>query len=368
MCNAWIYKIYTEFGANISILMNSDKEILQNQRVRIHLGTQEVMARIFILEDSSLNKKDLVAIIKFEKDIIASFQDRYIIRSYSPITTIGGGIILDTNIYGKWSKNKKYSNELYKYSDTINTLIYKIIERDRMSPYTLNSLSYKLGLSHKLIFEYLKNEDCIYFGKKDNPWVLTNGQIDFIFKKILIFVESFHEKNKFSKGVNKEEINNILNIDTNLLDDILLSLIENKKLKKEKEKYFANDFKIKLDKTDEKLRKDLIFYLTRSGFNTPSINELAGYFKKDEKHISKIVTIERNNNNLIIIDGTYIFTNENYIKLIEKIAKHFKNYDTLSIKEFKEISQTTRKYAVPLLEYLDKKNITYREENYRKLA
>ena len=87
---------------------------------------------------------------------------------------------------------------------------------------------------------------------------------------------------------------------------------------------------------------------------------------KDEKHISKIVTIERNNNNLIIIDGTYIFTNENYIKLIEKIAKHFKNYDTLSIKEFKEISQTTRKYAVPLLEYLDKNKITYRLGNERK--
>ena len=69
---------------------------------------------------------------------------------------------------------------------------------------------------------------------------------------------------------------------------------------------------------------------------------------------------------MIIIDGTYIFTNENYIKLIEKIAKHFKNYDTLSIKEFKEISQTTRKYAVPLLEYLDKNKITYRLGNERK--
>ena len=64
------------------------------------LGTQEVMARILIIDDSKLNEKNFVAIVKFEKNIIASFQDRYIIRSYSPITTIGGGVILDTELYG----------------------------------------------------------------------------------------------------------------------------------------------------------------------------------------------------------------------------------------------------------------------------
>ena len=76
--------------------------------------------------------------------------------------------------------------------------------------------------------------------------------------------------------------------------------------------------------------------------------------------------IERNNNNLLIIKGEYIFTNQNYIKLLGEIDKHFKNHNTLSIKEFKEISQTTRKYAVPLLEYLDKNKVTYRLGNERK--
>ena len=350
----------------VDILTKSKNKIKNNQRVRFLLGTQEVMARIFIINDSSSNENSLIAIIKFERKIIASFQDRYIIRSYSPITTIGGGIILDTNLYGKWSENKLYSLEISKYSENISRLICKIIERDKLSPYTLNILSCKLGLSSKLILKYLKNENCIYFGKKEDPWILSIDQKDLILNKILKFVKSFHKKNKYIKGVNKEEINNILNIDINLLDEILIGLIENKVLKKEKEKYSSIEFEIELDVSDEKLKIDLMHYLNKLGFNTPGINELSEYFKKSEKDILKILMIERNNNNLLIIKGEYIFTNQNYIKLIDEIDKHFNNHSTLSIKEFKEITQTSRKYAVPLLEYLDKNKVTYRLGNERK--
>ena len=113
----------------VNLLSKSKNKIKNNQRVRFLIGTQEVMARIFILESHNLDKEEIVAIIKFEKSITASFQDRYIIRSYSPITTIGGGIILDTDIFGKWSENIEYSKELFKNFDNLSTLICKIIFR-----------------------------------------------------------------------------------------------------------------------------------------------------------------------------------------------------------------------------------------------
>ena len=118
-------------------------------------------------------------------------------------------------------------------------------------------------------------------------------------------------------------------------------------------KRFSSNFKIELDTTDQKLKNNLIILLNESGFKTPNLNELAKHFKNNENHILKILTVEKNNNNLIIINGEYIFTNENYLKLVKKLDNHFKSHETLSIKEFKVISQTSRKYAVPLLEYLD---------------
>jgi len=69
---------------------------------------------------------------------------------------------------------------------------------------------------------------------------------------------------------------------------------------------------------------------------------------------------------LIIINGTYIITKLNYENLLDIIKKYFENNDSLTVKDFKNITNTTRKYAVPLLEYLDKEKITYRIGNERK--
>ena len=366
LSNEHFFDVVSSAVIKVNLLTKSRSNIKNNQRVRFLLGTQEVMARILIIDDSKLNEKNFVAIVKFEKNIIASFQDRYIIRSYSPITTIGGGVILDTDLCGKWSENKKYSIELFENSKKISQLIYIIIKRDYLIPYTLSALSCKLGLSNELILSYLKKENYTFFGREDDPWILSNNQKDFIINKIIDFIKSFHQKKQLINGVNKEEINNILNINSSLLDDILFELVENKTLKKEKEKYSSVDFKVALNVNDEKLKNDLMLYLNELKFNTPKINEIATHFKKSEKDILKILTIERNNNNLLIIDGEFIFTNQNYIKLIEKIVEHFKVQNTMSVKEFKEISQTSRKYAVPLLEYLDKNKITYRVGNERK--
>ena len=68
---------------------------------------------------------------------------------------------------------------------------------------------------------------------------------------------------------------------------------------------------------------------------------------------------------MVINKGSIIFTRRNYEKLLDKISKYFSSNNSLSIKDFKNLSNTTRKYAVPLIEYLDKEKITIRIGNER---
>ena len=63
-----------------------------------------------------------------------------------------------------------------------------------------------------------------------------------------------------------------------------------------------------------------------------------------------------------------LFTSENFNKLVEDVKSFFINKDKMTVSDFKNIAKTTRKYAVPILEYFDKVKITYREDNYRKLV
>ena len=80
-----------------------------------------------------------------------------------------------------------------------------------------------------------------------------------------------------------------------------------------------------------------------------------------------LITIEINKTNLVMINGTLIFSKKNIENLIIDIKKYFTINDTMDIGTFKKIAGTPRKYAVPLLEYFDKSGLTYRQDNLRKL-
>ena len=82
----------------------------------------------------------------------------------------------------------------------------------------------------------------------------------------------------------------------------------------------------------------------------------------------KVINVAEQQGKLLRIDGNLMFTQTNFTKLKEKVAQHFSNHSEMSVSEFKELAHTSRKYAVPLLEYFDKKKITYREGNTRKLV
>ena len=82
----------------------------------------------------------------------------------------------------------------------------------------------------------------------------------------------------------------------------------------------------------------------------------------------QILKVAEQQGKLLRIDGNLMFTHRNFLILKEKVSQHFNLHGEMSVPEFKEMAQTSRKYAVPLLEYFDKVKITYRDGNARKLV
>ena len=193
--NENFFKMTSSAIIYINSLSKKSKHIIKhNQRIRFHLGTQEVMARLLLTDSNINNKNSFSGIIKFEKAIIASFKDRFIIRSYSPVSTIAGGFVLDIDIYGKWSLNKIYAKKLFNNSNNDSNLIIAIIEKSIYKPYNLNELSEKLGLAKEKINNYLNDYKIFYFGNKKNPWIITEGQLNSIKNIILDFIMIFIRK------------------------------------------------------------------------------------------------------------------------------------------------------------------------------
>jgi selenocysteine-specific elongation factor len=334
-----------------------------NQRIRIHLGTQEVMARVFFTDNNI--KKNMIALLKFESPIVAAFKDKFIVRTYSPLHTIGGGEIIDINTSGKWNENKIYlDNFIGNLNDS--QIIEKIIERDNKLIFKKSKLYQHLGLSEIAVDELLDKIDNLRYYSKDDYWIITIKQYTLLTKRIIDLLSILHDKNPYNKGFLLDEINNNILLPDDLLKYILIDCCKEKKIKVDDVLYSKYDFKINLSDKESLTKEKLVKIINETMFQTPSIESLSNQLNLDINNIKKLLHIEKSNNNIIIINGEIIVSINNYNSLLENLRIYFKSNDLLDIKEFKKMTNTTRKYAVPLLEYLDKQKITFRIGNERK--
>ncbi|MBI45417.1 MAG: selenocysteine-specific translation elongation factor [Candidatus Marinimicrobia bacterium] len=360
------FSTYESAIVSINILTKAKNGIKNNERLRIYCGTQEVMSRVLLFNENNIEPgKSSGAILKFEKPIVISIDDPFIIRKYSPLITVGGGKILELNIFKKWKDNKQYVNEIYNKKDQSDRLSI-IISNKKNNPFTYNTLSKYLNVSEKYLKILLKESKNIKI--IENNWIVLDSQFEEIKHVIINYFNDFHIANPYRKGVIKEEILNFINIDNHFLDIILEHMLNDKLLKYINNNWSKFDFDISLTDNEKKINQEIIDLINQSELNAISINEVFDTFLQYDKNIiKKILDIEIDSNSIIILNGNLLFSQKNINKLIQLVKNYFKVNNSLDVSSFKNITKTSRKYAVPLLEYLDKINVTCRIGNERKL-
>ena len=356
------FNVYEQAIVSIKILSKVNKKINNNDRVRIYLGTQEVMARVQIFNAKFIDaSKSSFCILKFEKPICISINDNFIIRQYSPLVTIGGGVVIDFYIHSKWKDNKKYIDLFNNNNNNSSSIIYI----RGLNPFSYNSFKQYLDISDNIVNDIINNNDDIILVEK--KWLLTNKQIEDNINIILSFFKTFHNQNPNRKGMLKEEILNFININDQFLDSLLLILLNDNKIKCNDNLWSNIDFSIRLNDNEIKLCHKIHEMIHDLNFSTLTIDQIVIKLEENQKMIKKIISIEVANKNLILINGSLLFTSKNIDMLINNVKKYFDSNENLDVKSFKNLINSSRKYAVPLLEYLDKINITYRVGNERKL-
>ena len=198
--------------------------------------------------------------------------------------------------------------------------------------------------------------------------MLSLNQLDTIYSKINTFLENFHRDNPYKSGAQKEQIRHFLNSDDNFCDYLLMSLSNQSIIKNINDRWSLYRFSIKLSDNENKLLQALIIILEKEGFTSSRYNELAKKLKATNEQVLILLNIAEQNGDLLRLDGSLMFTRTNFLLLKEKVLDFFDSKTELSVVEFKELAKTSRKYAVPLLEYFDKQKITYRDGNVRKLV
>lgn len=343
----------------VSLSKFDDIKIEHWTRVRFFHGTKEVLARAVPLDQKEISpNQTALCEFRLEEEIFVKRGDKFVIRSYSPLKTIGGGEIIDTNNenhtvnskdYVSYLKNKEEFTEIDEIIDFLDTL------KNEEEIYT------HMGIEKSALEEDLKqmvaNNDIQILGES----YIANQSLEKIAGEISQIVKDYHKENPLDEGISKEELRQKLelNLDSKDFEAMLKNKILTKNIMLQKGYVKDKNFAISLA-NDQKRIDELMGQIKA---NEPKLSKESDIFdKKDKDLLAFLLKVD-----LVRIDE-FVITNEYYQKLVDLVRDYFKGNERLEAKEFRDLSGLSRNQAIVFLEYLDKKNITKRMEDYRILV
>lgn len=352
-----------KIDAKVEMLLSAP--VLKNKSlVHFHLGTSETIARIILYGRNEIKAgENCYCQFRLREPVIAISGDRYIIRRFSPVDTIGGGEVLDSmpsrrslkggtddlQVFEKGTLEEKIAIKIQKagiYGKTLSLLEGWIKEEIPSIRKAINSLKEK-GII--LQFEDILIHSNIYETFKENVRKSLND---------------FHKKNPLKPGMTKEELRAQINIEPRLFGNLLASL---KEIVIEKELVRHASFRVTLSQVDETLKTKILGMLEKSGFQPLTREELYQSLQMEQKKLTDILNLMSKEGSIIRINESLYIPSRVYKNMIEKLKAFFSKKPEMTVAEFRDILNTTRKYALSFLEYLDSNKITLRVGDIRKL-
>lgn len=347
--------------AKISLSSHADIILEHWSRVRIFHGTTEVLARIVPLDMKKIKNGDQALVqLRLEEPIYCKINDKFVIRSYSPVNTIGGGVVIETVSKKHNRKDEDYIKKLEaKENFELKDVIYDFISRVDFGTTFEEIFSYTGRLKAEIDknLENLMNENKLLL---INNFYFTDSIIENLKAKTKSILEKFHAENPLESGMPKEELRDRIAKKTNpkvfnslLNSDSFLDLIENSP------NYISlKDFKINLSDKNTKIAEDIIRKIKEA---EPSLLKDSDFSNtKLEKETLTFLLKDK----LIRLDG-FLITTENYEKIKNNLIEYLENNNEITIAEFRDMNNLNRKMSLALLEDFDLKKITKRYEEKR---
>ena len=334
--------------------------------VHFYTGTSELTARVILYDKEELKPGDSAYCqLRFRVPITVMSGDRYIIRRFSPLLTIGGGEVLDPSPQRRKRKDGYEDLKVLEQGSLEEKLLTKIFHSGINSSTSSDlegwikaEMPDIVGTIKSLIKknEVIQIKDRLLHGKVFNNFS----------QKVISVIRDFHKKNPLRPGMPKEN----LRADFKWLDfkffEALLANVRDIKI--EKENIRLETHKISLS-DDKRLLKDKILeILKHSSFQPPMKEELASrlFAIINNKELDELLKIMASEGNLVRINDSLYLSSASYKKMIESLKGFFKTKPEMTVGEFRDILGTSRKYALPFLEYLDSNKITLRVGDVRK--
>lgn len=358
--------------ARLYLLPQAPRPLKNRARVRFHHGTAEVMARVVLLGGREELHPGESALVQFrlEGSVVARYGDRYILRSYSPITTIGGGRILDS----RPPKHKYHdlsvlpSLERRERGDVRDLVLLTLQEKGL--PLTPGELITRMEMeegSVKKAVEDLEEKGEVVFLRGGKPYLTTPSLLRSLVDRLCRLTDSLHRADPLKPGVDKETLRQGFDprmdqehfevLLSHCIEEDLLEIVSGRVRKKGGERKLSSREREEKEKIAELIRK--------GGYSPPLFKELLEVTGGDRDRLRDLLRILLEEGEIEQVNPDYFLSRGKLAEAESLIRSFLERKGRLRVGDLKEMLGATRKYAIPLLEYFDRRRVTRREGDLR---
>ena len=359
---------------SVNFLSSNPKPAKNRMLVRLHTGTSEVLGNLILLDKEELSPGETtVAQLRLDSPVALVKDDRFVLRSYSPVRTIGGGYVLNPIP----QKHKRFKLEIVKglkgleNSNPEEIISYHVDESGYLG-LSFSSLKLMTNIPEKKldnIIQGLLSKKNIIQVDRENKIYIHENTFDRLMKNIKDNLGGYHKANPLKAGMPREELKTKFPPDMNskLFTLIINQMIKSKDIAAEEETVRLADHKISLGSDQTDIKKKIIETYKKSGLTPPYFRELAKTLDVDAARANDVLM-------LLVDEGIIVKTKEDLYfhkdavkDLQNKLVDFLTSNGEITTPQFKDMTGASRKFVIPLIEYFDSKKITLRIGDIRKL-
>lgn len=348
-------------------LSGSGRIIKNDSQVHLFHGTAQLLAKVVLFGREELKPGDsCYAQLRLTEPIATKNGDHFVIRFFSPLETIGGGVILDDQ------------PRRHKRSDPKIQEILKIKEsgsRDDLTVQLLAEFGTRLPTAAQLVAKLQREEadiqDELYhlcgrgLAMEALPGrYIAASAVDKVWQNCQEILGIYHKQNPLHAGIQSAELRQKLckGMDRSCADALIAILHQEGKIRKMGDRYALSDFTVTLTKRQRAIREKLLAVYTSSGIETPITEHVMEGFPSNERTEAKQVLESLiTSGDLVLLTPQICLYRDVYSSILAAAKTHFETNDSLTLAQLRDMLQTSRKYAQALVEYFDKIHITKKD-------
>jgi selenocysteine-specific elongation factor len=353
-------------------VLPSARKLKHRARVHFHAGTAETIGEILLYGESVLSPgQSALGHLRLQDEVLLLSGDRFIVRQFSPVVTIGGGVVLDPlaerprlrdagrAAFLEVLESGKREEGLAAMTERalLGLPFREIVARTGWLEEEIQETAQRLVTASRI--KVVSSEPLILLGRK---------AFDDLRRKIAERVERFHKENPLSPAIAREDLRASLGkrVREETFRAALEELAREKKLDVQGELVKRAGSEISLQPEEVQAKREIEKAFLEAGLAVPSVKEVLARLSVEARRAEKLLQILLREKNLVRVSAELIFHREALAHLKQELAVYKKaKGERISVPIFKDLTGITRKYAIPLLEYLDRERVTRRAGDER---